>query len=354
MLLKKFSCVFGPLFSDQKEDDMIFEDIVFQNLNLIVGKNASGKSMLVQFINFLSKNRSLTNAFNWTFTYEDRNDIIEYKVKVPTTGLIEETLLYNGSSYLERLGDKATIHSDISNTVEVISPPANEFVIYTRRDAKAYPYIEKLVKWNEGIHFFRFGHIHPNSFLGHNREDGSLTSIQEFNKVIGNLSSKDFDQITINANKIGFKLDGLYSIEQGDKNVLYMREHGVIPPISQYYFSQGMFRAISLLIFIHYLTEKVGAGVIIVDDLCEGMDYERASKLGKLIYETLESKNIQFIATSNDSFLMNVVDVKYWNILHREANHINSYNITNSKEKFDKFKKSGLNNFDLFSSDFLD
>jgi hypothetical protein len=98
----------------------------------------------------------------------------------------------------------------------------------------------------------------------------------------------------------------------------------------------------------------VGAGVIIVDDLCEGMDYERASKLGKYIYDTLESKNIQFIATSNDSFLMNAVDVKYWNILHREGNKIHSYNVTNSKEKFDKFKKTVLNNFDLFSSDFLE
>jgi energy-coupling factor transporter ATP-binding protein EcfA2 len=337
MILKKFSCTF-----------------VNHVPKLEVGKNASGKSMLVSFINFLAKNRYPSNSFSWSFTYEDETGVTEYIVDIHITGLIEkESLIHNGETYIDRSGDTASIYSVATKGLEAISPPMNEFVIFSRRDAKAYPYIENIIKWAEGIHFFRFGHVHPNSFAGHQNEDKSLTSIPDFHKVIGNLTADDFIRITANANSIGFKINTLYTIRDGERNTLYMQEEGINTPVSQYYFSQGMFRAITLIIFIYYLVEKVGAGMIIVDDLCEGMDYERASKLGKYIYETLESKNIQFIATSNDSFLMNVVDIKYWNILHREGNHIHSYNISNSKEKFDSFKKSGLNNFDLFSSDFL-
>ncbi|MCP4106937.1 MAG: ATP-binding protein [Desulfobacteraceae bacterium] len=96
------------------------------------------------------------------------------------------------------------------------------------------------------------------------------------------------------------------------------------------------------------------AETIIVDDICEGLDYERATKLGKLLFKIFQAKNVQFIVSSNDSFLMDVIDIRYWNILVRENNLIRVYNYKNSKDKFDNFKYSGLSNFDLFSSDYLD
>lgn len=115
-----------------------------------------------------------------------------------------------------------------------------------------------------------------------------------------------------------------------------------------------MYRSLFLLIFLHHLIETEKAGMIIIDDLCEGLDYDRATKLGKLIFSKMHDSKIQFIATSNDYFLMNAVDVKSWNIIYREDNVIKVNNYCNSKEKFDNFRLSGLNNFDLFSSNYLD
>ena len=90
-----------------------------------------------------------------------------------------------------------------------------------------------------------------------------------------------------------------------------------------------------------------------IDDLCEGLDYERATKLGKLIFNKCKDTNIQLIATSNDSFLMDVVDIKFWNVLQREGKVVTAINIQTHEALFKKFKFTGLSNFDFFASDYI-
>ena len=123
----------------------------------------------------------------------------------------------------------------------------------------------------------------------------------------------------------------------------------------QFNISSGMLRAFSLLVIIQYLLEeKTGEQkTVLIDDFGEGLDYERATKLAKLVFSKMKQNKIQFIATTNDYFLMNSVEIEYWNILQREWDKVKALNYINSKELFDKFRLTGLNNFDLFSSDFL-
>ena len=113
-----------------------------------------------------------------------------------------------------------------------------------------------------------------------------------------------------------------------------------------------MFRALALLIFIEFLASKK-VSTLIIDDLCEGLDYHRASKLGKLLFMEETVDNIQLITTTNDSFLMDSVDIKFWNILSRNKNDVSAFNYDKNKQLFEEFKFTGLSNFDLFSSDYL-
>lgn len=71
------------------------------------------------------------------------------------------------------------------------------------------------------------------------------------------------------------------------------------------------------------------------------------------MYDFCEKNHIQLIATSNDSFLMDAVDLQCWNILQREGNRVYSISALNSPALFEKFRRTGLSNFDILSSNFL-
>jgi len=56
--------------------------------------------------------------------------------------------------------------------------------------------------------------------------------------------------------------------------------------------------------------------------------------------------------TTNDRFIMNGVPLEYWSVIARKAGLAKLHNINNSREIFEDFKFTGLNNFDFFATDF--
>ena len=119
--------------------------------------------------------------------------------------------------------------------------------------------------------------------------------------------------------------------------------------LSAYDLSQGMFRMISLLVYLFYLIHIRKLQLILIDDLGEGLDYSRAFKLGKFIFDTCKETDVQLIATSNDGFLMDAIPIEYWNVLRRNGTEIAALNEKNQPELFKRFAYTGLSNFDFFS-----
>ena len=58
--------------------------------------------------------------------------------------------------------------------------------------------------------------------------------------------------------------------------------------------------------------------------------------------------------STNDRFVMNSVPLNEWCVLLREGHRIKVYNYQNSAAIFDRFKKTGLANFDLLATDFVE
>ena len=94
--------------------------------------------------------------------------------------------------------------------------------------------------------------------------------------------------------------------------------------------------------------------MLLIDDLGEGLDYSRATHIGEKVFNACENGNLQLIASSNDSFLMDVVDISKWQIVRSKNSKLSVINQTNQPELFEMFRMTGLSNFDLFSSDFID
>ncbi|MBR5084097.1 MAG: ATP-binding protein, partial [Prevotella sp.] len=143
-----------------------------------------------------------------------------------------------------------------------------------------------------------------------------------------------------------------YERSSGAKS-LHIYESGINMPLRPFDLSNGMFRVFCVLLYMLYSSTLSEARCLVIDDMGEGLDYMRSTKLGKIMYEYCERNHIQLIATSNDCFLMDAVDLQYWNILQREGNRVYSINASNSPVLFEKFQRTGLSNFDILSSNFL-
>ncbi|MEI6489831.1 MAG: ATP-binding protein [Bacteroidota bacterium] len=356
-----------PELDNFRLNSLKMDPIELSNINLLVGKNASGKSSIVQHIVSLADMLKGTNLRIGSYSLELKDDdgsILKYSCNI-SLGIkseieISESLFINADQLVDRKNNIAKIYSAIKSEKIEINPPENKLVHQVRRDEKDYPYFEKLIKWAESVHSFKFGHIHSTSFMKSpldksNIADTGLTSINDndLNKILGELNTHSKNEVIKEFNSLGYNIEILTVKLQAEKNIIYVKENNVKYEISQTMLSQGMWRSLFLLIFVHHLIDSEKAKMIIIDDLCESLDYDRATKLGKLLFDKMNTNNVQFIATSNDSFLMNVIDIKYWNIIYREANFIKVYNYSNSKEKFDKFRRSGFNNFDLLTSNYL-
>ena len=352
MKLLEFNC---KLFGSNGTNDWYLDNIELnESVNLLVGQNATGKSRVVRFLNtFISivtnDDESETDLENyskseWHCMLEKNNgDKINYSFTLhfkKSLFVSEENLTLNNDVLLKRKNGKTEIYSFVTNKFLKISPPDNKLVLHIRRDKIEFPFFEDIVLWAEQRSNFEFAGEDAGKNLSFWFEDLNKNSIEELKKDL---------------NKLGYKLSNIYLKKHRlfDNKVLHIVEEGLKKSVVETDLSQGMSRALELLTFVQYFLQLNKTSIFLLDDLGEGLDYERATKLGKLLVEKLENSTIQFIATSNDSFLMDVIPIKYWNILQRDGNTVRALNYQNSKEQFDKFKLTGLSNFDLFSSDYL-
>lgn len=326
--------------------------------NLIVGKNSTGKSRLVQLISSIAKMIAQKTSFlyggQFELSFEENDYIYLYSLWIEKGEVKIEKLQKGGLLIIDRTEAYCSIYSSFENNLITIAPPRDKLILHVRRDTKEYPDFETLISWAEHTHGFKFGNISPHSYYI-DREIDRLTSVDEIPKLFEEIYFRD-DNTVLNVIKnmqdIGYDVAKISTDIASDNQSLHVRESYMSKAIPQGEMSQGMFRVMALFIFLEYIsTEKVST--LIIDDLCEGLDYDRASKLGEYLFNSEKFKNIQLIATSNDSFLMDVIDIKHWNVLVRNGSKVDSFNYIKNKVLFQDFRYSGLSNFDFFSSDYI-
>jgi hypothetical protein len=137
-----------------------------------------------------------------------------------------------------------------------------------------------------------------------------------------------------------------------EPQVIILQESDLPGITDQNSMSQGMFRAFSLIIQMNYSQLASIPSCIMIDDIGEGLDYDRSTALIKLIIEKANTSSIQLIMSTNDRFVMNNVPLEYWAVMERLSNTTKIHNYENSTKKFDDFELTGLSNFDFFASEF--
>lgn len=327
--------------------------IALNPTNLIVGPNSTGKTKackaLAQIINLLTQ-RDLLESYmtlDSVMHFNDGDDKIEYGFSVKQGRYVAEWMIVNEQTVLSRMGDDAYLLE------EPVSPPENKLILQVRRDTVKYPVIEKIVTWAEKAKMLHFSDLEWDGVMNSSGGDEYLRMTPLF-PLVASMSRETISNVIEDVRGLGFKIKDVTVVDMDNmiKHVAF-EEEGIERTLFEFSLSDGMKRAVTLVMFVHYMASHSNPSILIIDDLGEGLDYDRSKRLGRYVFEKCREMGVQLVVTSNDSFLMNVVDIDNWNILYREGAKVNSINKTNSPVFFENIKFVGLNNFDVFTSGIL-
>lgn len=361
-----------------KAEEWYVEKFSLGKINLIVGKNATGKTRTLNVIGGVAKllsgeRKELFSSGNWDLVFEDNGNEIHYSLKIDDFKVVFEKLTFGEDVVLERgAGGIGTIKAvELDQTIKFQSPE-NELAAFARRDTIQHPFFEHIFKWANSLHHYLFG-----TQMGKDRlvvfvsdKDKEIDTRNEtavvalFRKAENNFGADFKRNIIAGMNRVNYCLTdigvapvpgikvqgvGLGQTPEG----LFVIEDGVGGKTFQHEISQGMFRVLSLLIHLEYCELSKLPSLILIDDIGEGLDFERSTSLITLLVERAERTVTQLIMSTNDRFVMNGVPLKYWCIIKRDGAICKVYNYENSKSVFEEFKFTGLSNFDFLSTEFF-
>lgn len=324
--------------------------------NLLVGKNAVGKSTVIRALSnsasLLSQRRLLDDqeALACALAIEGEHFTSIYRFAWKDAKIRSEHLMVIYDNGERKVWIERTLDEAIFDGV-VVNPPQDKLLVNLKRDTVLYPEIESIIAWAENVDAFSFNEFDI---------DGDERLYSRFIKGGNNLYSmvkalgpESIENVISTAANLGYHFEKIEPVEFADIKKVMFTEKSVGIPLFDFDLSKGMFRTLYLLIYLEYVAKSGKPATLLIDDLCEGLDYDRSTKLGKYVFDYCSKNDIQLIATSNDSFMMDVVDLNYWSILQREGSKVTAINHKNHPELFEDFSFTGLSNFDLLSSDFI-
>ncbi len=373
MILK--SVKYNQYYGQDKEWQLVNFEI--PRICLLVGKNASGKSRTLNVLDGLANLISGYKKFNYIsgnyqVLYDLNQKEIIYNLIYEDRQIIKESLTVDGDSVLDRGSDgSGKVYFTQEDKMLDFQTPTNQLACVARKDSIQHPFFEDIYNWGMSTYKYTFGgQLGKNAYLMNISEQLILREIdqkhtEEVFKIFINGTLKYPDvfkkRVIKDFNSVGYDITDvrMYTIDSlvfQNSNPLgiAVQESRLKTWTNQLDMSQGMFRALSLIIQLNYSFLEKKSCCLLIDDIGEGLDFERSTNLiGLLIKHIKRNKSVQVIMTTNDQYVMNQIPLEYWSVVHCENYISRIYNYLNSKKLFESFKFTGLNNFDFFSSDYF-
>lgn len=340
----------------------------FDNINLFVGKNAVGKSRTLSVIcdiaRLLSTRKQVSDLKYPDVKYQIilREDSIryEYDISIEDYTIVSEVLKVDGVEKINR--EDKTIFSEKTQGVQPLTIPETEIITSLHKQTEDYPYIAEIYEWSNALRHYTFtNQFEKNTLLVSDNELDNLllakgldpdNIISIFSKGKQDFGSDFIHAIIDDMNQIGYPISDVDLFRNRKGLGISVQEEELPTPTLQLDMSQGMFRALSFIIQLNFAIKSKISVCLLIDDLGEGLDFARSKSLINILIHKINNSYIQIFITTNDRYIMNKIPLKYWTVIERLPKCSHFYNYTNSKDIFDDFKYTGLNNFDFLATDF--
>lgn len=344
--------------------------------NLIVGKNSSGKSRTLNVISALARNLAGLQApglySNYECQFRHNDQSYQYMLRYRDQQVLKEQLSIDGKVLLDR--GEGGIGMIFAEQVDGGKPlqfqtPASELAAVARRDTIQHSFLEPLYRWAVSLRHYHFGTnlgkdsiaiINPNAPKVDDRDEGAVVGIfreavKNYGDNFKNTLINDLALIDYNITEVDVTppISIRFVSMGGDPVGLFVKEKDLPGITDQFSMSQGMFRVLSLLIQVNYFLFAKSASCVLIDDIGEGLDFDRSCRLIELLRSKSGSSELQIIMSTNDRFVMNNVPLEEWSVLQRKGNNVRVKNYENSREIFEEFKYTGLSNFSFLEFDVI-
>jgi energy-coupling factor transporter ATP-binding protein EcfA2 len=347
-------------------------------INLLVGKNASGKTRVLNILHGLA--RLLGGIIKGQFTsgdydvvFDEQGTPLHYLLGYRDAKVVREEYRRGDTLLLERgPGGIGKVFAERMNSMIDFQSPENELAVVSRRDSLQHPFFEPLYQWGRSVRHYPFG-----SSLGKNvvalmvkdpRFQPDPTDAEQvvalFRKADREFPERFKAAVIADMKAVGYDLEEVGTMTPqsitiqlpfpADPVFLYVKEADIPRQIDQNDMSQGMFRALSILVHLNYAILAHKPSCILIDDIGEGLDFERSCSLIDVLMRKAQASSVQLLMSTNDRFVMNKVPLEAWSLLKRKGTRCWVYNYANSRVLFDEFKFTGLNNFDFLATDFVE
>src|SRR5450830_1058854 len=326
----------------------IMNDLELGQINLLVGKNATGKTRVLNVIAGLG--RILLNPIidlasgHYRAEFVDEGKNLSYELQVSDKMIVLEKLIIDGEEVLTRNsdGDGLIKYCD-ENRFMRFQAPSQILAASTRRDKLQHPFLEPIYAWAAELRHYRF-----------NSESSkhSVMLVVDGGPIVEAIK-RDLEIIDYFVDDIFLKPPVVVKIEgaPGPFLALCVKERDLSTYTDQFAMSDGMYRAVTNLIFVNYYKFSGLAGTLIIDDIGEGLDFDRSCRLIKLLREKSLETKVQLIIATNDKFVMNLIPLEEWSVLERKGCIVSIRNHKNSQNAFDEFRYTGLSNFSFLELD---
>jgi predicted ATPase len=343
---------------------------------LIVGRNATGKSKVLASIRSLANmiaNRQRFPDAHFKVSFDDPVAAVEYELHIDNGVVRTESLTVAAETVLTRSEDgQGTIKAIAAGVNDLaFQIPTHELAVVAKRDSKQHPFLEPLHVWAQALRFYRFNDFQKMAFGLFLQGAGGPPDPSDYHQSIGLFAAgmKKLGQpfkfaIIEDMKRIGYAIDDVTLAELEEVKIdppiggkpmgLSVKETDLRCQTSQIAMSDGMFRALALIVHAAYAELESVPGCMVVDDIGEGLDYERSTALIKLLMERANRSAIQLVMSTNDRFAMNAVPLDVWCGLRRTPDGVETVTKKSHPEVFEQFRLTGLNNFDFFRMDYFE
>jgi energy-coupling factor transporter ATP-binding protein EcfA2 len=353
------------------------EGISLGDINLLVGKNASGKSRILNIISALAKHlagvRPAAVSGDYDAQFFENDEELRYQVKFVDHQVLAESFAAGDTVLLQRGrgGEGHIFAEDLDGGKEIrFQTPPEEIAAVVRRDVIQHKFLEPLHTWGASVRHYYFG-----SSLGKDHlavfiekadkkfDENDVNALiplyrkaeEELGEVFKHAVMNDMGQVDYDIEEIGLRPPISIRVDgnlPGQLIALYVKEKELAGITDQHSMSQGMFRVLSILIHLNYSQMTKKPTCILIDDIGEGLDFDRSCLLIDLLREKAKASGIQLVLSTNDRFVMNRIPLEEWSVLQRRGSIVRVLNSKNARDLFDEFRFTGLSNFSFLEMDF--